>query len=68
METLERWIAFLPTAFVEQSSWILYFRALCGLASRHLESQRDLRRAFEMFRGAGDQMGMCLSWAMLIIA
>jgi DNA-binding SARP family transcriptional activator len=67
-ETVERWLNIIPTPMLDVSPWLLYWRGVCWLAWRHVESQRDLERALALFRTQKDVTGSFLSWATLVIA
>jgi DNA-binding SARP family transcriptional activator len=67
-DSVERWLAQLPSSVMEHSSWLLYWRGMCRFAWRHAESQADLKEAFVQFRDDCDATGAYLSWSAIIIA
>jgi LuxR family transcriptional regulator, maltose regulon positive regulatory protein len=66
--TVEEWLAAIPETLFEATPWLLYWRGICELGNRHAACQRDLERAFIIFREQRDATGIFSAWSTLIIS
>jgi hypothetical protein len=67
-KTVERWLLSLPSDIVEQSPWLLYWRASCQFAWYESDAWCDLERAFDSFRQQNDAAGAFMCWSAQIIS
>lgn len=60
--TLEQWLARLPPAVVQETPWLLYWRAQCRLPYEPGASLALFAQAFTLFRAQHDRAGTLLAW------
>jgi DNA-binding SARP family transcriptional activator len=65
--TIEEWLSVLPEAIVDVRPRLLYWRGVCRLDGRPVESRRDLARAFHAFRQQRETAGPLLAWSALML-
>ncbi|MDF0675559.1 MAG: BTAD domain-containing putative transcriptional regulator [Nitrospira sp.] len=65
-QTLERWLAQVPTTYFEQEPWLSYWLAACRLPVAPVESEAIFEKAFELFKAHGNRAGQLLTLAGII--
>ncbi|MEW6684207.1 MAG: BTAD domain-containing putative transcriptional regulator [Nitrospirota bacterium] len=65
---IEQWIGHLPLPLVEQTPWLLYWRANCLLPVSPAKAQPLYMSAYEQFQTAGDRAGALLAWCGVVDA
>ncbi len=66
VHTLQEWLSSIPSAYIENTPWLLYWQGVCRMAFSPLEGRTLLERAFALFKNGNDPAGMYLSWAGII--
>ncbi|MEK6663167.1 MAG: BTAD domain-containing putative transcriptional regulator [Pseudomonadota bacterium] len=66
LQTLAAWINLLPTEFVHDNAWLLYWLAQCQLMINPTEARLHAEKAFALFDQANDPAGLYLSWACVV--
>jgi ATP/maltotriose-dependent transcriptional regulator MalT/DNA-binding SARP family transcriptional activator len=61
--TVGEWVSALPTDFVRERAWPLYWRGMSRLEGDPAASRDDFETALKRFRLVGDATGAFLAWA-----
>ncbi|BCG48694.1 Transcriptional activator of maltose regulon, MalT [Citrifermentans bremense] len=62
-ETVRCWLENLPAGCVERNPGLLYWKGVCLLLHSPPASRACFREAYDLYRLAGDRVGMLLSWS-----
>ncbi|NVN89752.1 MAG: hypothetical protein HXX11_04045 [Desulfuromonadales bacterium] len=62
-KTMLQWIGRLPIDRAEKTPYLFFWKGACQLCENPAESFESFKRAYQIFRERGDQVGLCLSWA-----
>jgi LuxR family transcriptional regulator, maltose regulon positive regulatory protein len=68
VQYVEEWLETIPEAMSGENPWLLYWRGMCRFQSRNADCQRDLERAFTLFRRQRHAAGIFSAWSSLIIS
>ena len=60
---LEQWLKSLPTDFLSQNPWLLYWIGVCRMPFHLLEGRQYFEKAFPLFRKQPDIAGVYLAWS-----
>lgn len=67
-KTLEGWLDHLPESVLEETPWLIFFKASCHLPFDQGKSRLFFEKAFEIFYDKKDVQGIFLSWSGIIDA
>ena len=64
--TIGAWIYKIPVDIIERTGWLLYWKAMCRLATRPAEARAHMEKAYAIFQVKEDAAGSFLSWSGIV--